>query len=1252
MDEERVEYSYTGDVSSLRNATKEAISLLNKYESTIKDLAQSNKLEVGKTTFTGFQRSLNGVIKQVNSLTSFINKASDETQGALIPDAASVNTAYESIQDTLSFLQSSSRITADDLKLVTLYLKDAKATLDPVVAKTQALSSNFTKVAQVVERSNSTIGATKEQVASVGQQWDAYISRMSKSAEMSAQVFAEHGEFTDFMAAVDNTVTKVVLMKSRVTEAAEAMVAELKSMSGVFDPISVRVKSFKAKAANALDQVRQAADSVSAAFRRTAQSAEDADDQASQLSAGFQQVENATRETATRSSSLATILTKLDGTLSSNTKRVNGFSNSLKKAISPASLLKKALRSLTGISIGAWFADAAKKSIEYVENLNLFTVAMGNSVQKGLEFVDTMSELYGMDPSNLYRYSGYFYQLTDAIGMTDEASSMLSLSMTKAANDIASLFNVDIETTVENLAAGLQGMSRSVRKYGMDIRTTTLQQTALKYGITESVDSMSEANRMALRYITMMTQVKNATSQTVSETDGLTEVMGDFARTIESPANQLRIFKEQITQLGRAIGNFFIPTLQKVLPIVNGFVMALRIVLTTMSTLVGYSDNLVDSTENLGDSAGAVEDIGDAASGATKQIKKMLAPFDELNVLADQTSSTESGDILDPALQEAIENMELGLENIQMKANKIRDTILEFLGFKTVDVFNPETGAYEETIQWFADIFQQNLIDKFPKWSSTITALFENWEGITQGLENVWKSLGTVLDTVLSKVSKLLKSFGIDNELSGGISSLGESLTGFASWIDEHRDTIADFAIAVVGLSVAFKGLKTAISAVANLKSIASILQPILKMFTSSSGGAALGSLSSTVAIIAGIVATVVVLYNTFEEFAQAFDELLQSIVEGFKPVLQAVTKLFSTVWQSIKKLWAENIKPMLQKTGEALAPVLQTLGKLWKNVSGIVTDAIQMLERVWTSSIEPLIVAATKAVSGIMEIVQILWETCLGPIIENIGQSLEHLWQQTLSPLVEDVLGIANGISELVYNLWNILQPFVQFFVTVLGPSITATFNFIWSVVELVIGLIGSALAVLTGALSGVIEFLNGVFTGDWKRGLSGILNILVSLGNAIIGVIESVCNLCINAINSFLEFTVGSFRGLINGIGGLIEDIGSFFGADWEIGVNWAVPQISRVTIPRIPKAALASGGVVTKPTQALIGEGKYDEAVIPLGNSPQMRDLVDQIAAATGKKTEDEVVQVNVYLGNELVAEHMVKAERKRRIQTNGG
>ena len=130
MDEERVEYSFTGDVSDLKAATKEAISLLDQYEGTVKGLAKSGDLEVGKTAFTSFQRTVNGIIKQVNSLSGFMNKASQENQNALVPNTEAIESAYSGISDALNFLQTSTKVTTDDLKLITLVLQDTKNVLD------------------------------------------------------------------------------------------------------------------------------------------------------------------------------------------------------------------------------------------------------------------------------------------------------------------------------------------------------------------------------------------------------------------------------------------------------------------------------------------------------------------------------------------------------------------------------------------------------------------------------------------------------------------------------------------------------------------------------------------------------------------------------------------------------------------------------------------------------------------------------------------------------------------------------------------------------------------------------------------------------------------------------------------------------------------------------------------------------------------------------------------------------------------
>lgn len=1173
MDEERVEYAYTGDVTSLQVATKQAISLLDKYERAVKRLAQSDQISLGNSIFSGFQRTVSGVLKQFSSISDYMNQSSAKNQRSWLPDASLTGRAVQ----------------------------------------------EFTQVG-----------------SSAKIQTDAY-----------------------------STITEISTMKSRMVEMVNDMLNSVKQLTGAFDPVTAKLMSYRTRATSAMGAVHKVLASVSAAFRRVSQDTDGSEHEAIQatqahegLTASVQALQrvlqteqhairqeedalkskNQALKTSSRShSSLSAVLTRLSNSFRYETNHLGLFSDSLHRTAAGANALKNVLSRLTLVQIGRWLAQAIKYSIDYVENLNLFTVAMGDAVDEGMKFVNTMSEIYGMDPSNLYRYTGYFYQLTDAIGMTSGASSVLSLSLTKAANDIASLFNVNIESVVDDLASGMQGMSRSVRKYGMDIRATTLEQTALKYGLTAQVETMSEANRMALRYLTMMEQVKNATSQTVEEIDGSTKVIGDFARTIETPANQLRIFKEQFVQLGRAIGNFFVPALQIVMPVLNGIVMALRTMLTFIAVLTGFTEELIDSTQGIQDSSGAIDDLGDSASATTRKLQKMLAPFDELNVLTDKQAAGSS-DILDPALQEAIENMELSLDNVKMRANEIRDSILSFFGFEWTEVFNPDTGEWETKLQWFADSFRENLIEKFPQWSNTINALFDNWASIMTALQEVWQALLFVIRAVLARLDDLLRFFGVDSRLASGIAGVATAFAEIARWVQRNSTLVADLILVVLALVSAFQGF----TAIAPL--IATVGQLV------SATGAAISGFGTAIAIIAGAAAAIALLYTNSERFASSFRNLLSSVWSGLVTMGSAVLNLVSTIWESLRRLWSEHVQPMLRQTGDALAPVLDTVSTLWRVFSTIIANIANTLARVWNSTIEPVLGAFVDAIGGLMEIFQALWETVIGPVLDSIANGLQTLWVTVISPVVEDIIEIIGGLMEAILNLWNaVLQPLVNYLVSVFGPVFREVFTSIWDIVQLAVSIILGALQLLTGALVGLIEFLNGVFTGDWRRALSGLANVAVALGNSIITVIEAVCNFGITTLNTFLSNLVEGIKRVVNNLGDLIKDLAKLAGISLNLDVNWTAPSFSSITIPRIPQVALEHGGVVTRPTQALIGEGKYDEAVIPLGDSPQMKNLVNQIADAERNRDREDVVPVQLFLDGDIFYEAMAKRARAARLRS---
>lgn len=928
-------------------------------------------------------------------------------------------------------------------------------------------------------------------------------------------------------------------------------------------------------------------DKVSQAFRRTDESSK-----VDKSAKSFQDVRKS--------------VDALRNSFSKTSKQTKDFTSKMNGLASASDLVKRALAGITGIKVGDWLSKGVKESISYIENLNLFRVAMSQSVDEGLKFVDQMSEVFGMDPSNLYRYSGYIYQLTDAIGMVDDASAVMSLSLTKAANDIASLFNIDIETVVNNIASGMQGMTRAVRKYGMDIRAVTLQQTALNYGITTQVENMSEADRMALRYLTMMEQVKNATQQVVDPTIQASGVMGDFARNIETPANQLRIFKEQISQLGRAIGNFFIPMLSKLLPILNGVTMAIRTVLTFLSAFTGFNLNFGGVSSGAADTAEAFENIGAAADGAAasaKELKKTLAPFDELNLL--QAPPTPSGggsggassELMDPALLEAVKNMSLSLDEIQMKANKVRDKLLEFFGFKYVEVFNPETGEFEKKLQWFADQFKQNLIDKFPQWTQTIQAIFDTWSQNVEALKNVWKSLGEVAGTVKQKIKDFIDSLHLDSTFSQEIKDLSTNLNGLSSWISEHSNSLANLVLAIGGIAGAFR----------LLNGIGKYLKPLVTF------GAKIGSIVAPIAEVAlavgAVVAAIALLYQNSESFATSFQNLFGAIVGSLEPIAQSASTLFTRLWESVQSLWSEHLQPMVQAIGDAIAPILNTLAVLWNTLSTLFQSVMDMLGNIWENTLSPVLGAIADAISSIVSIIQTLWEEVLGPVIEHILESLPDLFESTIQPVIEKIVDIIGGMIEIILALWtNILAPLVNWFIEVFGPSIRNIFNTVWNIVSAVIKNIGKTIEGLITVIKGVIDIIAGVLTGDWKRAWEGMKEIFSGVINAIVGVFELGINGIIAGINAVISLVWGAVQSFVNGILNTINSLGKYIGLD--LSLSWGTPPPA-IGYVNLPKVELATGGVVTGPTNALIGEGRYDEAVIPLGNSPQMHELIDSIA-----------------------------------------
>lgn len=282
-----------------------------------------------------------------------------------------------------------------------------------------------------------------------------------------------------------------------------------------------------------------------------------------------------------------------------------------------------------GSVIGGWI----KESNDYVENLNLFTVSMGQYANEAQNYAEIVGDAMGIDPSKWMRYQGVFMTLATGFGVAGDRAAVMSKNLTQLSYDISSFYNKSFEESMNAIRSGFSGEIEPVRNLGYDLSQAKLQAIALENGITKAFSAMTQAEKSQLRYIALMTQV--------------TQVQGDMARTLNAPANQLRVLSASATQAARALGNIFIPMLNKILPYATAVMKVVRMLADRIANLFGFEIQEVDYS-GISGAAASASDVSDTVDDATKSVKKFkneLLGIDEINILGSQQDDSSVGDL-------------------------------------------------------------------------------------------------------------------------------------------------------------------------------------------------------------------------------------------------------------------------------------------------------------------------------------------------------------------------------------------------------------------------------------------------------------------------------------------------------------------------------------------------------------------------------------------------------------------------------
>lgn len=369
------------------------------------------------------------------------------------------------------------------------------------------------------------------------------------------------------------------------------------------------------------------------------------------FSGQMNQISSAMAPLAQNSNQLSDVFNKMPSAVASASKSLDAYNSKSRGAKTHTGGLFSAISSLvsgarnvksTFLAISSAFSFFYDESAEYIEQLNLFNVAMGSASQSASAFAQKVSDAMGIDPGKWMEYQGTLNMMIEGFGVASDKAQIMSQNLTQLSYDYSSLMNVDVSTAFDKIQSAMSGQIKGLKEYGNNVSVAMVKQTGLKYGLQGNVSTWDQNTQAIMRYITIMNNASKV------------DVFNDMARTINTPSNAVRILAQQFKVLRRAIGNIASVFATAVIPYIQVAVELLNKFASFVAGLFGFKLPTIDysglekGSGAMDDMADSAKDAGSSVGGATKKVKDLKKElqtlgFDELNILNSPKNDSDSG---------------------------------------------------------------------------------------------------------------------------------------------------------------------------------------------------------------------------------------------------------------------------------------------------------------------------------------------------------------------------------------------------------------------------------------------------------------------------------------------------------------------------------------------------------------------------------------------------------------------------------
>ena len=869
----------------------------------------------------------------------------------------------------------------------------------------------------------------------------------------------------------------------------------------------------------------------------------------------------------------------------------NGFNRAMSGIQSLAMKAGKALAAAFAVkSLVQFGAQCLELGSDLAEVQNVVDVTFPGMTAQVDKFAQSAAASFGLSETMAKQFTGTFGAMAKSFGFSEKSAYNMSTALTGLAGDVASFYDISQDEAYTKLKSVFTGETETLKDLGVVMTQSALDAYALANGYGKTTKSMSEAEKVALRYAFVQ--------------DQLSQAQGDFLRTSDSWANQVRLLKLQFDSLKASIGQGLIAVLKPVIKTLNTLLGKINQVVSAFSKLVqkltGKKKETTTSTATA--EADALTDsltgAGTAADKTAKKIKNALYGFDELNVVPIVDDSSDSGSGV-PDIGGAGTTLEIPVAEEEGEISELEDRFTQFL--------ENIKNKVQPTVDALRRLWDEGLA-KLNNFTGTALSDFYHNFLVPIGSWTLGEGLPRFIDALNGGLS------GIDfDQINNSLNGLWNALSPFTVNVGEGLLWLWKNVLVPYGTWVAnevvprfFDSLSTAVEA---CNTILEALEPLFQWFWDS-------VLQPIAEWTGGIFLTIWDGINealqTFSEWCEGLSPKIQGFVDGLKDL---------HTWASENETTLGLMAIILG--GLALAITANVLASNALSISaGITSIAIGVYNGV--TAVAAAVTGAFGAVLSFLTSPITLVILAITALIA-VGYLLYKNW---------DV------ISEMAKEAWDYIkekfQAFDKWLSGVFAKDWSKSFGGFGEILNGFFKNVSNIWNAIKKIFRGIVDFISGVFSGDWKKAWNGVKDIFKGMWDLMVSVVKAPINLIIGAINGLIRGVVDGINAVTDALNGLSFDI-----PDWVpvFGGKTFGFNIGKLTAPQIPY--LAEGGYVkpNTPQLAMIGDNRHQGEVVAPDDkiyeitSRAVSDALKMMFQAQQGQSQQTPIEVNLYASADL-------------------